>query len=71
MADTVGVGRTECKVFRWFYHQEQQKPGSQVAWVVASFPRPTLSIPPLPTGSVPLLLCIVLRSPDALFTEVY
>lgn len=25
---------------------------------------------PLPTGSVPLLLCIV-RSPDALFTEVY
>lgn len=45
MADTVGVGRTECKVFRWFYHQEQQKPCSQVAWVVASFPRPTLSIP--------------------------
>lgn len=26
--------------------------------------------PPLPTGSVPLLLCNV-RSPDALFTEVY
>lgn len=41
----MGVGERQCKVVWWFYHKEQQKPSSQVAWVVASFPRPTLSIP--------------------------